>query len=53
MISPTSSRLKKGRLRIWLDSIFKDAARMHPVYFRDTQRKEGDANDPYRMFANS
>jgi len=43
-------RLQKGRLRIcWIAS--SKMRRVCILFISETQRKEGDANDPYRMFA--
>jgi mRNA-degrading endonuclease RelE of RelBE toxin-antitoxin system len=43
-------RIKKGRLRIcWIAS--SKMRRVCILFISETQRKEGDVNDPYRMFA--
>jgi mRNA-degrading endonuclease RelE of RelBE toxin-antitoxin system len=43
-------RLQKGRLRIcWIAS--SKLRRVCILFISETQRKEGDVNDPYRMFA--
>lgn len=43
-------RLQKGRLRIcWIAS--SKMRRVCILFISETQRKEGDANDPYRLFA--
>ena len=43
-------RLQKGRLRIcWIAS--SKMLRVCILFISETQRKEGDANDPYRLFA--
>ena len=43
-------RLQKGRLRIcWIAS--SKMRRVCILFISETQRKEGDANDPYRVFA--
>jgi mRNA-degrading endonuclease RelE of RelBE toxin-antitoxin system len=44
-------RIKKGRLRIcWIVS--SKLRRVCILYISETLRKEGDVNDPYRVFAN-
>jgi mRNA-degrading endonuclease RelE of RelBE toxin-antitoxin system len=43
-------RLQKGRLRIcWIAS--SKMRRVCILFISETQRKEGDANDPYKVFA--
>jgi hypothetical protein len=43
-------RLQKGRLRIcWIAS--SKMRRVCILFISETQRKEGDVNDPYRLFA--
>jgi mRNA-degrading endonuclease RelE of RelBE toxin-antitoxin system len=44
-------RIKKGRLRIcWIAS--SQIRRVCILFISETLRKEGDLNDPYRIFAN-
>lgn len=43
-------RIKKGRMRIcWIAS--SQMRRVCILFISETDRKEGDVNDPYRMFA--